>query len=300
MQHALLIINPHSRNGQVEALQEAVQLLEASGFDISVCESESETHLVSLIEDYDREDGVVIIGGGDGTISSALEALYTCQRTLAIFPMGTANDLARSLGVPANLLEAAQVIVDGKRELISLAKINNEHFFINVAHVGLGVDVTRELSSDSKKLFGVFAYLGAFLSAIKQNKSFKVHIKTDDWQLSTRVIHLAVGNGRFYGGGNIVDERSTLLEGRLNLFFIKPQRWWQLMLIGPTLRKGALNTTDHIVRKASEKFIIQTSKPKELEADGEFKTKTPAEFEVIPKAIEAIVGDIPTSTSGTV
>lgn len=300
MQHALLIINPHSRNGQVEALEEAVQLLEASGLEVSVCESESETHLVSLIEEYEREDGIVIIGGGDGTISSALEALHIYQRTLAIFPMGTANDLARSLGVPANLLEAAQMIVDGRRERISLAKVNNEHFFINVAHIGLGVDVTRELSSESKKFFGVFAYLGAFLRAIKQNKSFKVHIKTDDWQCSTKVIHLAIGNGRFYGGGNIVDERSTLLEGQLNLFFIKPQRWWQLLLIGPTLRKGALHTTDRIVRKSSEKFIIQTSKPKELEADGEFKTKTPAEFEVIPKAIEAIVGDMPTSTSGTV
>ena len=300
MQHALLIINPHSRNGQAEALEEAVRFLEVSGIEVSICESESESHLVSLIEEYDREDGIVIIGGGDGTISSALEALHNCQRTLAIFPMGTANDFARSIGLPDDLLAAAQVIVDGRREHISLAKVNNEHYFINVAHVGLGVDVTRELTSDSKKFFGVFAYLGAFLRAIKRNKSFKVHIKTDDWQISTRVIHLAIGNGRFYGGGNIVDQRSTLLDGQLNLFFIKPQRWWQLLLLGPSLRNGALDTTDRIVRKASEKFTIQTSKPKKLEADGEFKTTTPVEFEVIPKAIEAIVGDIPTSTSGTV
>lgn len=300
MQHALLIINPHSRNGQAEALEGAVRLLEAAGLEVSVCESESESHLVSLIKDYERKDGIVIIGGGDGTISSALQPLHSCKRTLAIFPMGTANDLARSLGVPENLLEAAQVIVDGRREHISLAKVNNEHFFINVAHMGLGVDVTRELTSDSKKFFGVFAYLGAFLRAIKRNKSFKVHIKTDDWHISTRVIHLAIGNGRFYGGGNIVDQRSTLLDGQLNLFFIKPQRWWQLLLLGPSLRNGALDPTDRIVRKASEKFSIQTSKPKELEADGEFKTTTPVEFEVIPKAIEAIVGDIPTSTTGTV
>lgn len=300
MQHALLIINPHSRNGQAEALEEAIRLLEVSGIEVSVCESESESHLVSLIEDYEREDGIVIIGGGDGTISSALQPLYSCKRTLAIFPMGTANDLARSLGVPENLLKAAQVIVDGRREHISLAKVNNEHFFINVAHLGLGVDVTRELTSDSKKFFGVFAYLGAFLRAIKRNKSFKVHIKTNDWHISTRVIHLAIGNGRFYGGGNIVDQRSTLLDGQLNLFFIKPQRWWQLLLLGPSLRNGALDTTDRIVRKASEKVSIQTSKPKDLEADGEFKTTTPVEFEVIPQAIEAIVGDIPTSTTGTV
>jgi len=299
LQHALLIINPHSRNGQAEALEEAVQLLEASGIEVSVCESESETHLVSLIEAYEREDGVIILAGGDGTISSALDAIYTCQRTLAIFPMGTANDLARSIGVPEDLLSAAQLIVDGRRERISLGQVNKQAF-INVAHVGLGVDVTRELTSDNKKFFGVFAYLGAFLRAIKRNKSFKVQIKADDWHCSTKVIHLAIGNGRFYGGGNIVDQRSTLLDGQLNLFFIKPQRWWQLLLLGPKLRNGDLHTTDRIVRKASEKFSIQTSKAKALEADGESKTTTPAEFEVIPKAIEAIVGDMPTATSGTV
>lgn len=300
MQHALLIINPHSRNGsQAEVLEEAVRLLESSGFEVSMCESESEAHLVSLIEEYDRKDGLVIIGGGDGTISSALEIVHRCQHTLAIFPMGTANDLARSIGVPSDLLAAAQVIADGRREQISLARINDEHYFVNVAHVGLGVDVTRELTSDSKKFFGVFAYLGAFFKAIKRNQSFKVHIQTDDWQCSTRVIHLAIGNGRFYGGGNIVDERSTLLEGKLNLFFIKPQRWWQLLLLGPKLRNGAMDTTDRIVRKASDKFSIQTSRPKSLEADGEFKTKTPVEFAVIPNAIEVIVGDMPTATSGT-
>lgn len=264
-----------------------------------MCESASESHLVSLIEDYDRDGGLVILAGGDGTISAALEALYTCQRTLAILPMGTANDLARSLGVPEDLLAAAQLIVDNRRERISLGQVN-KHYFINVAHVGLGVDVTRELTADSKKFFGVFAYLGAFLRVIKRNKSFKVHIKTDDWQCSTKAIHLAIGNGRFYGGGNIVDERSTLLDGQLSLFVIKPQPWWKLLLLGPALRSGASHTSDRIVRKAAEKFTVQTSKPRELEADGELKTTTPAEFAVIPKAIEVIVGEMPPSTSGTV
>ena len=72
------------------------------------------------------------------------------------------------------------------------------------------------------------------------------------------------------------------------------------MLLGPQLRNGDLHTTDRIVRKTAEKFSIQTTKPKALEADGEAKTTTPAEFDVIPKAIEAIVGDIPTSTTGNV
>ena len=295
MQHALILINPHSRNGSEEGLEKAIQRLESAGVEVSVKETESESHLVKLIENYERDDGVVVLAGGDGTISTALEAIYKYQRTMAIFPMGTANDLARSLGVSEDLSAAAQVIIDGKRERISLGKVNN-HFFVNVAHIGLGVDVTRELSSDSKKWFGVFAYLGAFFKAIKQNKSFKVDIKTDDWQCSTRVIHLAVGNGRYYGGGNIVDQRSTLLNGQLHLFFIKPRPWWRLLLLGPNLRLGVKDNERHIVRQSAQKFSIHTSKSKELEADGESKTTTPAEFEIIPDAIDALVGDIPTDS----
>lgn len=298
MQHALLIVNPHSRNGQAETLQAAIELLKNAGIDVSINESESEEHLVSLIEEYDREDGIVIVAGGDGTISSALEVIYNCQRTLAIFPMGTANDLAKSIGVPADLLSAAQVIAEGKRESISLGKVNG-HYFINVAHVGLGVDVTREITPESKKYFGVFAYLTAFFRALKRNKSFKVKINYDDGYCSSKAIHLAVGNGRFYGGGNIVDERASLLDDELSLFFIKPQPWWKLLLLGPILRNGAKQNTDRIVRKSAKKFSIQTSRPKSLEADGEFKTKTPAEFEVIPEAIKVIVGEPPIPTSGT-
>ncbi|MEH6490946.1 lipid kinase [Halopseudomonas sp.] len=298
MKHALLIINPHSRNGQVDALDDAIEVLKASGIEVSVRESESEEYLASLIEQYDREDGIVVIGGGDGTISSALDALYRCQRTVAVLPMGTANDFARSIGVPQDLPGAAKVIVEGKRRRISLGKIDDKHLFINVAHVGLGVDVTHELSSDSKKFFGVFAYLGAFLRAIKGNKSFKLRIQAEGWDCSMKVIHLAVGNGRYYGGGNIVDERATLFDEVFNLFFIKPKPWWQLLLLGPTLRKGASQTTEHIVRNTARKFSIRTSHAKELEADGEFVTRTPAEFELIPEAIEVIVGDVPEPTTG--
>ncbi|MGX5913962.1 lipid kinase [Aliidiomarina sp. Khilg15.8] len=292
MQHALLIVNPHSRSGQADELDEAIQLLKDSGLAVDVCESESKDEMAEKIAEYREEDGLVIIAGGDGTISSALATVYEHKRTLAILPMGTANDLARSLGIPPDILAAAKVIVAGKKARINLAKVN-EHYFVNVAHIGLGVDVTNELTAENKKHFGVFAYLGAFFSVFKRNRSFHVDIETDDWHCSVKAIHLAVGNGRYYGGGNIVDDDSTLLDGQLNLFCLKRQRWWQLLFLGPSLRMGNLQTAGRVICRKAKRFSIKTTKPMELEADGECKTETPAEFEVIPEAIEVIIGDIP-------
>ncbi|MGM0906417.1 MAG: lipid kinase [Pseudomonadota bacterium] len=291
MQHALLVINPKSRNGHSEELTEATDLLRNSGIEVEACVTESASEMASCIENYREKGGVVIVAGGDGTISSALESVYKSKQTLAILPMGTANDLARSLGIPQNVVAAAHAIVNDKRERINLAKVNNS-YFVNVAHVGLGVDVTRELTSEMKKYFGVFAYLGALTSVMKHNKSFRVTIKADGWEKSVRAIHLTVGNGRYYGGGNVVDDDSTLLDGQLNLFCLKPIRWWRLLLLGTNFRNGNLQKAERVVCKKTKKISIKTSKPRRVEADGEFKTDTPAEFEVIPKAIEVIVGDM--------
>ncbi|MBJ7268059.1 lipid kinase [Idiomarina abyssalis] len=292
MQHALLVINPKSRNGHSEELTEAIDLLRNSGIEVEVCVTESPSHMASCIENYSENKGVVIVAGGDGTISSALESIYKSEQTLAILPMGTANDLARSLGISHDVVAAAQAIVNDKRERINLAKVNHS-YFVNVAHVGLGVEVTRELTSEMKKYFGVFAYLGAFTSVMKRNKSFKVQIEADGWKESVRAIHLAVGNGRYYGGGNVVDDDSTLLDGQLNLFCLKPIRWWRLLLLGVNFRNGNLQKAERVVCKKARKISIKTSRAKHIQADGEFKTDTPANFEVMPKAIEAVVGDMP-------
>ena len=292
MQHALLVINPKSRNGHSEELTEAIDLLRNSGIEVEVCVTESPSHMASCIENYREKKGVLIVAGGDGTISSALESIYKSEQTLAILPMGTANDLARSLGISHDVVAAAQAIVNDKRERINLAKVNHS-YFVNVAHVGLGVEVTRELTSEMKKYFGVFAYLGAFTSVMKRNKSFKVQIEADGWKESVRAIHLAVGNGRYYGGGNVVDDDSTLLDGQLNLFCLKPIRWWRLLLLGVNFRNGNLQKAERVVCKKARKISIKTSRAKHIQADGEFKTDTPANFEVMPKAIEAVVGDMP-------
>jgi len=83
------------------------------------------------------------------------------------------------------------------------------------------------------------------------------------------------------------------LDGQLNLFCLKPIRWWRLLLLGVNFRNGNLQKAERVVCKKAKKISIKTSKPRRVEADGEFKADTPTDFEVIPKAIEVIVGDMP-------
>lgn len=284
---ALLLINPHSRNGNDVNIQEGIELLRSAGTEVIIKKIDRSTPATQFIEELHQEIQLVIIGGGDGTIHSALPGVYRFKLPFAILPMGTANDLARSLGIPPDIDEAFRFIYENNYRKINLGVVNG-HYFFNAAHIGLGVKVTRELTPDLKKKWGVFSYLKAIFSAFSRNKTFRVILQSGSNTRSMKSIQLAVGNGRYYGGGNIIDEKSEIDDGQLYLYSIYPITFWQMLTCAPLLRFGKHQFTNKTLTLSNQKFYITTIPPLEIHADGEQISKTPAEFEVIPHALEVI------------
>lgn len=284
---ALLIVNPNSRSGSDADIQEGIALLEAAGIQLINTTSNSAEQTRRLIVEHCRTIDLVILGGGDGTISSAAPALYQHQLPFAILPLGTANDLARSLGMSGDLLEAFQLIVKNHRSRMNLGVVNG-HYFFNAANIGLGVRVTHELTPEIKKQWGVFSYLAAVFAALKKNRKFRATIRVDGKTYKVSSIQLAVGNGRYYGGGNVIDEYSTIDDGKLCLYSVPPLTLWELLTLAPLLRNGKQRLTDKIFTASGQYIEINTSRLREIHADGEPVSITPALFEVIPEALEVI------------
>jgi diacylglycerol kinase (ATP) len=285
---ALLLVNPASRKGSDQDLREGVALLEEAGIRILQSPPKSAEHLVQLIRRYRDQVDFYILGGGDGTISAAAPALYECGKPFAVLPLGTANDLARSVGVPADLMDAWRVILSNCRRRIDLGLVN-DHYFFNVAHIGLGVHITYELTPEVKKRWGVFSYLQAFFRALSRKRSFRIALQVDGNTYHQRSIHVAVGNGRFYGGGNIVDERAHIDSGEMCLFSLKPQSLWELLTLAPLLRSGKQHLVKRTFTATGKRIEIRTSRPEEIHADGEPAGFTPAVFKVLPGALEVYV-----------
>lgn len=284
---ALLILNGNSRSGADANIQEGVDLIENAGFTIIQKKSGSSAETIQLIKDYRNQIQLVILGGGDGTISSAASALFEHKLAFGILPLGTANDLARSLGISNNLPEAFQTIADNHRSKINLGIING-HYFLNAAHIGLGVTVTHELTPDVKKKWGVLSYLRAAFKAFKTNRPFRVAISANGQSYNLRSIELAVGNGKYYGGGNVIDENSEIDDGLLCLYSLPPSTFWQLLSRAPFLRYGKHSHMQKTFTISAERIEVRTAHAKEIHADGEPVSKTPAVFEVIPHALEVI------------
>ncbi len=285
--NALLIINPNSRKGAEADITEGVQLLESAGFVLIKAESKSADDTARLIDKHHKDIELVIIGGGDGSINSAAAALYRNNLALAILPLGTANDLARSLGLPTDLLEVFRIIAANKRRKIDLGKVDG-HYFFNAANIGLGVRVTRELTPEIKKHWGVFSYLRAAFAAFKTNREFRATIIVDGARHSMRSIQLAIGNGRFYGGGNIIDEDAAINDGLLKLYSLPPQSMWELLRVAPWLRAGKQRQLERTFTAVGHRIEITTAPNRDVYADGEPVSKTPVVFEIIPRALNVV------------
>jgi diacylglycerol kinase (ATP) len=284
---ALLIVNRKSRHGKAN-LEPALDALEAQGLEFIEERGQGPDKIAELIGRHRETIDRVIIGGGDGTINCAARALVEADLPLGILPMGTANDLARTLEIPVDLIKACEVITAGKLRRIDLGRVNDRYFF-NAASIGLGAQVTRHLTTDVKSRWGVLGYARAVYDAVKHARPFSASITCDSAVSQVRSMQIAVGNGRFYGGGMNISHDAAIDDQRLDLYSLEPLPFWQLIRLAPALRAGHHRDLDSVLVLRGRKIEVHTRRPRSVTTDGELSTRTPACFEVVPKALSVYV-----------
>ncbi|MEH2465924.1 lipid kinase [Nostoc sp.] len=284
---ALLLVNRHARQGQ-KGLLEAIQYLRTLGFDLIEEFTENPKHLAEVIFRYQYQVDLVIIGGGDGTLNAAVDALVDTQLPLGILPLGTANDLAKTLGIPNSLSKACKIIAYGNFRRIDLGWVNGKHFF-NVASMGLSVKITQRLTKKVKRRWGIFAYAATALQVIWEARPFTAEIVINGESVRVKTVQIAVGNGRYYGGGMAVAHDATIDDQRLDLYSLEIKHWLHIIPIFPAMREGRHIHWPSVRSVQGEEIEVHTHKPRPINTDGEITTYTPAHFRVIPKAIAVLV-----------
>lgn len=284
---ALLLVNRHARHGQ-KRLSEAIHYLEKLGIDLVEESIENPKYLTETIVNYEHQVDLVIIGGGDGTLNAAVDALVDTQLPLGILPLGTANDLARTLGIPNSLPEACKIIAQGEQRRIDLGCVNDKYFF-NVASMGLSVKITERLTKEVKRRWGIFAYIATAIQVIWEARPFSVEIRFNGESIRTHTVQIAVGNGRYYGGGMAVVHDATIDDQRLDLYSLEIEHWWQIIPLLPAMRQGRHIDSHRVRALHGQEFEVYTHKPRLINTDGEITAYTPAKFSVIPKAVAVLV-----------
>jgi YegS/Rv2252/BmrU family lipid kinase len=232
--------------------------------------------------------GRLIVGGGDGTLSTVAARLTRSEVTLGIIPLGTANDFARTLGIPARLADAATVAAGSHVREIDLAMANDQ-CFLNVASIGMSVTMTRLLSHRLKRWLGPAAYAVSGALAFARHPTFEARIETPAGSTVGRVHQVVVGNGRFYGGGVLVAHQSTLDDGTLAIYTLGRRSRWNLLRTVALLRfRVPIDRPGDIFLQTTTAHVVTEPPGKRVNLDGEIRTATPVTFTVVPKSLRVL------------
>jgi diacylglycerol kinase (ATP) len=282
---ALLLWNRNSRRGRELSLSEELRRvgIEAAEEPFSSPETISEA-----IRAHRNDVDLVIVGGGDGSLNAVAVGLIETGLPLGIVPLGTANDLARTLNLPLDVSEACAAIAAGKTRRIDVGQANDKYFF-NVASMGLSVRITKALDKGTKRFWGSLAYAITAISVATAARSFRAEIVSASGAVEVHTLQIAVGNGHYYGGGMSVAPEAAIDDGRLDLFSLECSRWWRLVWLAPALWLGYHRLHPDVRTMSGEEFEIRTRHPLSVVADGEIVTRTPVKFRVIPAAITVFV-----------
>lgn len=287
---ALMLVNPNARRGP-QALEVLPRLAEL-GVEVAVERFGSPAEVSPDIVRRAPEADLVIVCGGDGTVASAARGVLETGLPMGILPLGTANDLARTLGLPLDLAAAAEVIGRGHTRLIDVGEVNG-HAFFNVASIGLSAELAERLTGVDKRRWGRLAYAARAVEVLAEARPFHAEIESRSGVSHVRTLQIAVGNGVHYGGGQRVRADARIDDGHLDLYSLAPSAVWKLALLFGDFHSGRHGAWDEVLTARCTDFWIRTDKPMPVNTDGDLLTKTPAHFVVRPDAVRVFAPEHP-------
>ncbi|WP_127144700.1 lipid kinase [Pelagibacterium montanilacus] len=284
---ALVLANPNSGGGAAMAAP-ILKRLRFLGLDPIHAELGGSDEVCQTILDHREGVDLVVLCGGDGTMNAAAPALIETGLPMGIVPLGTANDLARTLEIPTDLIAAIDIIAGGARRCIDVGLINDRPFF-NVASIGLSTKVAHELTKDIKRRWGRFGYAVTAARIAFKAETFAAEIVSEHGTQSVRALQIAVGNGRFYGGGAAVRADARIDDGTLDLYSLETRNVWKLAFMLGRFQRGEHGLYSEVRTDRGKTFEIRTPHPMEVNVDGDIVTETPARFGLMEGAIKVFV-----------
>ena len=229
----------------------------------------------------------MIAAGGDGTVVRTLPLAIERGVPLGIVPLGTFNDLARTLELPMEIPAACDVISSGRTRTIDLGRVNDV-YYVNEASIGLSARIARRQTPDVKQRFGAFGLIATTLQSVRHASTIPVEIEYDGRTERFRTTQLTIANsGRF--GGIIERADASIDDGWLDLYSVDVRNWLQAIAVARKIVARDPRSGKGLRTRRSTAFRVFTRRAHRIAADGEPAGATPALFEIVPRALDVLV-----------
>ncbi|MXG90124.1 lipid kinase [Nocardioides flavescens] len=292
-----LVVNAASRRGR-DALDRTRALLAAARVErVRTHAVLSGAELGATLDRVVAEGpGLLVVGGGDGTVGAAAHRVSGTDTVLGVVPLGTANDFARTLEVPPDPTAAVAALLSGRVADVDLGRVEDasgRHTFLNVASLGLSVGVTAMLTPGLKRRLGPAAYPVATLRAYRHHAPFSARLSFPGGDHPPLVLddlmQVAVGNGRHYGGGNSVAPNASIDDHLLDVYAVERGRLRDHVSIARLLKDGRFVEHERVTHLTTRAVRIETDEPLPVNLDGEVSATTPLTSTVDRNALRVVI-----------
>ncbi|GAA4230345.1 YegS/Rv2252/BmrU family lipid kinase [Streptosporangium album] len=284
-----VVVNTRSRRGR-RLYPEVVRALQAEGLEpIRLYPLDDPRRLRATLEEaLDARPDLLVVGGGDGTLSAAVKHVAHRDVALGVLPLGTTNNFARSLGLPLDLRGAIQVLRTGKVADIDLG-IAGDREFANLASFGVSVEVAGKVRPWLKRILGRAAYPLTALTILPRHQPFRAFITVDGKRHELLTHQLNIANGRFHGGWQVARDIS-IDNGRLVAYQLGSGK--RLRLLGETLVRAAGGRWRSLAGGpfvVGREMLLETDPPLSADVDGEVRLTTPITIRTVPNGLRVMV-----------
>lgn len=292
-----ILLNPGARNGQ--AAEEVRQALDRHLPGAEIRLTDEAGHATELARQAAADGfGTVVAAGGDGTINEVVNGLaeHFGRVRLGILPLGTGNDLARTLEIPDDLDEAVALLAAGQTRRLDVGRLRHgegSRFFVNLSAGGFSGEVSERLTTEIKRAWGPLAYLRAAVETLTENevRGYRAAISFDgEPPVEIDVLNLVVANGRHVAAGIPVAPQADPGDGLFDVIVVETCALTSLTALTARILAGTHLDEDlaYLIFRRAASIEVEADPPMPFNADGEPEGDTPLRFEILPGALEVV------------
>lgn len=292
MQRILFVVNPVSgmRSGKQNIVQLIRDTMRYAGLNYDIAFTAGRGDGIRLSQQAAAEGFAIVAAvGGDGTVNEVGQGLMGSTTALAVIPAGSGNGFARNFNIPLNHGDALHRVLNPKIIPIDAGIINN-HYFFNVA--GIGLDATICKNFEGSGVRGILSYFLVGAKTFFTYKPIPIRIKFKNREINTAPLMVSIANAPQYGSGAIIAPHARPDDGLLDVCFIEKPSFLKALTNFPRLFDGTIDQMNGYHSFQTSTLTIECPEPCLIHTDGDpHQEEAILKIEILPGKLKVVVGD---------
>ncbi|MGL5575196.1 MAG: YegS/Rv2252/BmrU family lipid kinase [Sarcina sp.] len=289
MKKVKFIYNPYSGENAILAhLDTVIKMHQQKNLTIVPFRITKGEGIDSALEDIDETYEYILLAGGDGTVDSVVNAMKSkgIDLPIGILPVGTANDFAKFLGLPADITKCVEQILTTEPKAVDLGQVNDK-YFINVLSTGLFTDVSQKTDVNLKNTIGKLAYYLKGLEQLPNFRKLNMKLSTKGREEEFHMYLMLAFNGQTAGNFKLATE-AQIDDGLLDIIIFKAVSIPELIHLFIRVLRGEILNDSRVEYFKTDNLIIESSEDIVTDIDGEKGPDFPLHVKCIRGGIKVL------------